>query len=378
MSNIIVNKNSLLAHSSEMQDIESRLGQVQSEVLSVRSAISVHMSSSGMIKSHLRDLASQIGDHKNKVSNMSRIADSIANTYFRVESDIRGQYEARKGSSGTIRGFSSGGGGGGGSSSGGGRGGSNDRVVKDSLISGNADLLLTLFGSDFEAKVKGDLLSYKYDSSSYAKWDLSKGEIKAEWKESLSGHLAKCEIESKWGIFSNKAEVTAVKGEASSALYLGLMEDGKFNPKIGGEAKVSGSLLEGKASTQVGTEEFNYHAKAKGNLVGAEAKAGVGIGNLGQDKYGRTKYGVKANVGADAYLAKGDVTGGFTLFGIDIDLTMSGKAGAIGAKAGMEAYHTGVSINGGLSALLGIEGTLKIDWSDFKLPKFKWPDFKLW
>jgi len=96
MSNIIVNKNSLLAHSSELKDIGSRLAQVQSEVLSVRSAISIHMSSSGMIKSHLRDLASQIGDQKNKVSNMSQVADSIANTYFRAENDIRGKFVPRK------------------------------------------------------------------------------------------------------------------------------------------------------------------------------------------------------------------------------------------------------------------------------------------
>ena len=92
MSNIIVNKNSLRVHSSEMQDIESRLGQVQSEILSVRSAISIHMSSSGMIKSHLGELASKIGERKNKVSYMCQTTDSILNTYFQYENDIRGQY----------------------------------------------------------------------------------------------------------------------------------------------------------------------------------------------------------------------------------------------------------------------------------------------
>lgn len=95
MSNIIVNKNSLRVHSSEMQDIESRLGQVQSEILSVRSAISIHMSSSGMIKSHLGELASKIGERKNKVSYMCQTTDSILNTYFQYENDIRGQYVSR-------------------------------------------------------------------------------------------------------------------------------------------------------------------------------------------------------------------------------------------------------------------------------------------
>ena len=37
----------------------------------------------------------------------------------------------------------------------------------------------------------------------------------------------------------------------------------------------------------------------------------------------------------EAYAAKGEVKGGITIFGIKIDAAVEGKAGAIGAKAGI-------------------------------------------
>ena len=67
-------------------------------------------------------------------------------------------------------------------------------------------------------------------------------------------------------------------------------------------------------------------------------------------------------------MAEGKVSGGITVFGVKIDLSVSGKAGGAGAKAsakvGTEAVEGELGLGLGLG--LGIKG--KIDWTGFKLP----------
>lgn len=374
MRSIFVKKDILQSHISDMQDIEARLEQIQSEVSSVRSSIRFQASSAGLIKSRLGQLASQIGEEKQKISNMSGAAASITDIYFRAEEDIKNQYVPRKDSGASSSGLTGAGAGAG--YSGGGGGGRLGTEEKGSLWNEELSAAGTLLGIDFSGKARGDLLGYEHDEKAYAKWNFTKGDARASWEESLEGYLAKGSVESQLGIVSTKAEVTAVKGEAASGLYFELMKDGKIQPKIGGEVKASGNLLEGEVSSQIGTEDLNYHMKAKGDLVGGEAKASIGLGNVGTDEDGGAKYGVKAEAGVEVYAAKGEISGGFTLFGIDIDCKLTGKAGAAGVKAGGEITQSGVSIDAGLSALLGLEGEVRIDWSDFELPKFEWPKLK--
>ena len=123
-------------------------------------------------------------------------------------------------------------------------------------------------------------------------------------------------------------------------------------------------------------KDFNRHISGKGSVLGGEAGVEAGIGNLGSGENGKTKYGARAEAGAEAYAAKGEVKSGLTIFGVDIDCTLGGKAGAIGAKAGGEVSQQGFSVNAGGSVILGVEVKIDVDWSDFELPKFEWPKWK--
>ena len=77
--------------------------------------------------------------------------------------------------------------------------------------------------------------------------------------------------------------------------------------------------------------------------------------------------GAKCKVGAEAYLAQGKVSGGFTIFGINIDAGVTGKAGGAGVNAEGKVTTGGVSgkIGAGLGLGAGVE--ISIDWSNFSL-----------
>lgn len=70
-------------------------------------------------------------------------------------------------------------------------------------------------------------------------------------------------------------------------------------------------------------------------------------------------------------MAEGTVSGGFTIMGIKIKASVTGKAG--GAGIGAEGRATTGGVSGEIKAGLGIGAGLKIDvdWSDFK-PKWPW------
>ena len=81
-----------------------------------------------------------------------------------------------------------------------------------------------------------------------------------------------------------------------------------------------------------------------------------------------------AKAGAEVYLAKGEVKGGFEIFGIKIETEVEGKIGAIGAKVGGEIEDTSVEAEIGASLLGGAGIKVKIDWSEFAdgIKKWKW------
>lgn len=79
-----------------------------------------------------------------------------------------------------------------------------------------------------------------------------------------------------------------------------------------------------------------------------------------------TGWGGVVEAGAEAYLAEGKVSGGIKLFGIDIDVGVSGKAGGAGVKAGAAATTGGFTASVGAGLGLGAGLDISIDWSDFK------------
>ena len=110
---------------------------------------------------------------------------------------------------------------------------------------------------------------------------------------------------------------------------------------------------------------------AEGTVLGAEAElsGGAGMITYKDETTGktRTELGVSGKAGAEAYLAEGSISGGFTIFGIEVDVGASGKAGGAGVEAGGRVTTGGISgeIGAGLGLGLGLE--LSIDWSDFSL-----------
>lgn len=192
---------------------------------------------------------------------------------------------------------------------------------------------------------------------------------------SVKGSVASGEAEASYGAakIKGEADVLTVEGKVSGKVKL--VEDGKFAPQIAAEAKVSGDIAKGSLNGTIGTDSYNVHGTAKGEFGHAEASAGVGLGKITyEDENGNTKtgYGAYAEAGAEAYLAKGTLGGGVTLFGIKFDASVDFKAGGAGAKASGEV-KTG-SLKGGLGLGLGVGlgVNFSVDWSNFKWPEIKW------
>ena len=167
-------------------------------------------------------------------------------------------------------------------------------------------------------------------------------------------------------------EGSLVNASVDGAIGLSLFSNGTFEPSVYANVSAKANVAEGKVSSQFGTNEFNYHTEAKGSVLGAKAEAGVQAGKI-MNEDGTYKYGVSAKAGAEAYVAEGSVSGGFTLFGIKFDASVSGKAGGAGASIGGEATTSSAEGEIGLGLGLGLGLKVKVDWSGFKWPSLKFP-----
>ena len=189
-------------------------------------------------------------------------------------------------------------------------------------------------------------------------YDISKGKISGEL------YAAKGSAEGNIGALSGSVEGSVGKVEGKGQIGATLYKDGKFTPHLGAEAKAEASALSGEAKTQLGSDQYNVHAKAEGQVLTAEAKAGVNAGVFTSDDE-TTKFGLQAKAGAEAYVASGKVSGGFSFMGIKIDASVDGHVGA-GASAGGEIASTGIEIDLDAALGLGLGLDIKIDWSNFK------------
>ncbi|MBP3441235.1 MAG: hypothetical protein J6L62_00390 [Clostridia bacterium] len=181
-----------------------------------------------------------------------------------------------------------------------------------------------------------------------------------------TGALAQGEASGNIGYLHGKASTKVVTGAATGEAKCTIFDDGKFRPSIELEGKVSGSVIQGEIEGGFGTDQYGISAGAEGSLLNAEAGAGVGAGYLGTDKKGKALYGVKAEASALASAAQGEVKGGITIFGIDIDLGVKGHAGAIGGKAGGAITTDGAKLDLGGALGVGAEVSISVDWSDAK------------
>lgn len=112
---------------------------------------------------------------------------------------------------------------------------------------------------------------------------------------------------------------------------------------------------------------MNHTVKAKGDLIGGEAKGKVGLGFVEvQDENGnkRKTFGGGVELGAEAYVAKGEIHSGYNIFGIKVDVKLEGTYESVGVKYKSGIYKDGLEIggSGALGAGAGVYVTL--DWSD--------------
>lgn len=181
-----------------------------------------------------------------------------------------------------------------------------------------------------------------------------------------SGHIG-----GNYGALSGEGNVEVGNIEGSISGKIKLVEEGKFAPQIqlGGHGEVN--AVKGNFKGQLGDENNNAHVKATGEMGHAEVNAGVGAGKItykDEDGNVQTDYGMYAEVGAEAYLAKGSISGGLTIFGIKFDAELEGKAGGAGANGHAKVDTGGMSGGLSLGFLLGLGINVSVDWTGAKIP----------
>ena len=239
---------------------------------------------------------------------------------------------------------------------------------KYSLLGAQSEIETSILGIGVGAAAAAGLYNISGELKPEMEWKVSEGEAKIGVSAGLDASLVSANVEGNVGYLSAGAEVNVGHAAGTGAIGATLFTGGVLTPALYAGVEGKASAVDGKVSAQFGTDDFNRHAEAKGALLTAEGKAGFQAGVI-TDENGDKKYGVKTEVGAEAYLAKGEVTGGFTLFGIKIDGTIEGKAGGAGVKAGGEVSTGAVEGELGLGLGLGVGVKFKVDFSGFKL----WP-----
>lgn len=194
--------------------------------------------------------------------------------------------------------------------------------------------------------------------------DMSEGNLEVYAKAEASAHALKGEFEQErlWGLDKFKATGEVLSADVEGKAYASLQHNGIWMPGAGVEAEATAAVAKGEVEETIGVEKYNIKGGAEGYVLGAEAEAEAKVGVIQED--GEVSYGVSASAEAGAYLAKGEVTGGFTLFGIEIEGTLGGNVG-VGVEAGGAVTTDSLNISAGLSAFLGVNVELEIDWSNF-------------
>lgn len=249
---------------------------------------------------------------------------------------------------------------------------SSDGKFSWSFLGGKFSSHTDINGMDVGADGEYHIGHFKASGKIGSEWDTKKGNIKAEAKGQAGFSAIDGKISANAGPLKGTLEGSLVNAGVEGAIGATLFSNGVFEPSVYANVSAKANVAEGKVSSQFGTDEFNQHVEASGSLLGAKAEAGLQFGKI-EDEDGTVKYGVSGKAGAEAYVAEGSVGGGFTLFGIKFDASVTGKAGGAGVSAGGEVTTSGAEGEVGLGLGLGLGLKVKVDWSGFKWPRFKLP-----
>ncbi|MBE6947726.1 MAG: hypothetical protein E7454_05700 [Ruminococcaceae bacterium] len=209
------------------------------------------------------------------------------------------------------------------------------------------------FGVGASTGYAANALYYDGKVKNSAKWDLDKGNIEASTKASIEAGLADISGEVSLGIASAESELAVGVLAAEATGKISIMREGQFDPSVEIGAKASAKGITGETETQLGTEDFNVHAKAEGVVGVAEAEAKAGFGE---------EEGIYAKAEVGAAVFQGEASAGFTLFGIRIDAAIEGEALSVGAEAEFNIQKNSFELGGKLSFLAGLGLKIKISW----------------
>ncbi|MBQ4569180.1 MAG: hypothetical protein IJA62_03915 [Ruminococcus sp.] len=247
-----------------------------------------------------------------------------------------------------------------------------DGALSGSVVSGSIGGSGSLFGMSLTGLASGSLLNYNISGSTgYGLTTDENGNIESlgiTAEGEISANLAQGSLTGTIGLLTGTASgqvgSVSVRGETGLTIF----EDGNFVPALYANLRASASLLSGAAGLTFGNEIASGYANANGEVLSAEAYANGAVGAIRiEDENGNvtTQYGVQGKVGAEAYVAQGTLSGGFELFGVRFNGSVTGSVGGAGVSAGGSITTGGVS--GTLGAGLGAGGNVSfsIDWSGF-------------
>lgn len=233
-----------------------------------------------------------------------------------------------------------------------------DLGAKGAVASGTIAGATTIAGIGVSSSVVGEVLGGEISLKPYGSGGKKLGKdastIGVGVVANAEGHAASAVAAASLGGIAAQADFRAFGASADAKLGASLIDGGIIDPSIAAKAEATGSVLEGSASVKSGLGPVEQTLMAKGSVLTASAQGGA---SLGLD-------GLEAKVGAEAYVAKGEVSRSLSLFGVKFGLTVEGSAGGAGGNAGGKVGLESIEGEIGLGLGLGLGAKVKVDWSE--------------
>lgn len=392
MAEISVDTGGMRTQENHLQTVISRLEKVEAELGNINSKIAQYLSSQAYqnIRRKISQASGRMEQNKRAVQSLKEVLHSSRDLYQNTENNVESYFRKSSGvnwsqtggltewtnvidiwnaqisrSEKTWSGFSK---------------FWNDfwkkGEAKDALYQAAFGVSGSIFGKEFTSKITGKILDASLKRGLEATWDIGKGEAKIAYQVKGEVKGADLKVETKYGIFGSETEIGILTGAVSGEAYCALLQDGEFAPGVGLKGKIGGSVLSGKQKFTVGSDDVNAHITAKGDVLTGEMEGSIQAGKI-KTEDGSYVIGAEAKGEMGAYLAKGEVKGGFDIFGIEIDASLKGKLGfGVDATAGVTSNSATVGIG---AAILGGGGfEIKVDWSKLRKKISSWRSKSSW
>lgn len=363
MANINVNPSKLKQLSGNEETVSRQLKGIAAELRACNNALKICMKNSSYynVQRSLDSVSQNLDNRANQTYKLSTALGQISNQYSSSESNIK-SIKVTKNKMNSAK----------------------DSIIKK-ILDSSFDISGSVWSGGISKVGMGSVSTLGYSilggsAKLENKSGFKDGNLYAEKSAKLEGHLAEVSAKNQYGLYSEEVVMGIGVVEGTGAVGFSLFKDNKLSPsvygKIGGEA----TALNLDVKQQVGTDQLDIHLKENIKLATAAAKAETAVGVINKvDDDGNVigkEFGAKASAGAEAYYAKGTVTGGMNIFGIKIDADLTGNLGGAGAKAESKITTGGASGKIGLGVAVGLDVGVNVDWSGFKMPEMKIPKIK--